>query len=81
MARTRHVIAAATAVAVTVMVALGTPSSAHASDDGLALNGIYTATSNGDWAKTDDSYHDEATVTSTWTITSTCTDPSIAPAE
>jgi hypothetical protein len=28
--------------------------------------------SNGDWAKTSDSYHDETTVTSTWTITSTC---------
>ncbi|MDT5052381.1 MAG: hypothetical protein QOF66_747 [Mycobacterium sp.] len=35
----------------------------------------YIATSNGDWAKTNDSYHDEATVRSTWTITSTCSNP------
>jgi hypothetical protein len=73
--RTRHVIAGATAVAVTVIVGLGSPSSARASEDGLALNGTYIATSNGDWAKTNDSYHDEATVTSTWTITSTCSNP------
>jgi hypothetical protein len=69
------VIAGATAVAVTVIVSLGTPSSARASEDSLALNGTYIATSNGDWAKTNDSYHNEATVTSTWTITSTCSNP------
>jgi hypothetical protein len=38
-----------------------------------ALNGVYTATSDGLWAKTNESYHDEATVVSTWTIASTCT--------
>src|SRR5262249_53529772 len=40
-----------------------------------AINGTYLATSNGDWARTNDSYHDEATVRSTWTITSTCPTP------
>jgi hypothetical protein len=69
------VIAGATAVAVMVIAGLGSPSSARASEDGLALNGTYIATSNGDWAKTNDSYHDEGTVTSTWTITSTCSNP------
>jgi hypothetical protein len=72
--RIRGVIGGATAVAVMVVVGLGTPS-ARASEDGLALNGTYIATSNGDWAKTNDSYHDEATVRSTWTITSTCSNP------
>ena len=73
--RTRHVIAGANTVAVTVVVDLGSPSSARASEDSLALNGTYIATSNGDWAKTNDSCHDEATVTSTWTITSICSNP------
>jgi hypothetical protein len=43
-----------------------------ASDD-IAINGTYTAFSDGQWAQTDQSYHDEASVTQTWTITSTCT--------
>jgi hypothetical protein len=42
-------------------------------NDGVAINGTYTAFSDGQWAKTNDSYHDEASVTQTWTITSTCT--------
>lgn len=47
-------------------------SPAHAAS-GPALNGRYAATSLGNWAKTNDSYHDEATVRSIWTITSSCT--------
>jgi hypothetical protein len=69
------VIAGVTAVAVTGVGALGTPPSVCASEDGLALNGTYIVTSNGDWAKTNDSYHDEVTVTSSWTITSSCSNP------
>jgi hypothetical protein len=46
--------------------------SAHAVDD-VAINGTFTAFSDGQWAKTNDSYHDEASVTQTWTITSSCT--------
>jgi hypothetical protein len=45
---------------------------AGASDD-IAINGTYTAFSDGQWAQTDQSYHDEASVTQTWTVTSTCT--------
>ena len=70
--RARRVIAGATAVVAMGIGSLCGPSAARASEDGLALNGTYIATSNGDWAKTNDSYHDETTVTSTWTITSTC---------
>lgn len=70
--RARGVIAGAAALAV---VGSGLSSPARASEDGQALNGTYTAFSNGDWAKTNDSYWHEASVTSTWTITTTCTDP------
>jgi hypothetical protein len=48
---------------------------AHASPDSTALNGTYSATSDGSRAQTNYAFHDEATVTSTWTISSTCTDP------
>ena len=54
------------------LVALSHPVPAHADDLGVALNGTYTAVSDGQWAKTNYRYHDEATVTSTWTIASTC---------
>lgn len=63
---------AALAVALTATTA---PALACASTEGLALNGSYQATSIGDWAKTNEVYHDEATVQSVWTVTSTCSDP------
>lgn len=40
------------------------------------LNGTYTATSNGEWAKTNDIFHDEASIRGTWTISTTCSYPS-----
>ena len=50
-----------------------TPSFAQADpSDGVAINGTYTVFSDGQWAQTDQSYHDEASVTQTWTITSAC---------
>jgi hypothetical protein len=49
--------------------------SAAASGDEWGLNGTYAATSNGDWAKTNDIFHNEATVRSKWTINTTCTTP------
>lgn len=55
----------ATALSVTTVPA------AHATE-WPTLSGTYTAVSDGQWAKTREVYHDEATVTSTWTITSTC---------
>lgn len=48
------------------------PSVQAAPGDGIVLNGTYTAFSDGVWAKTNASYHDERSVTQTWTITSTC---------
>jgi hypothetical protein len=38
-----------------------------------AINGTYTATVVGDWARTRQVYHNEAVVRSIWTITSSCT--------
>ena len=49
---------------------LGWAPSARA--DGDPINGTYRATSVGEWAKTNDAFHNQATVTSTWTITSSC---------
>ena len=45
---------------------------ARASTDDVAINGVFTAVSDGQWAKTNESFRDEATVTSTWTISSAC---------
>jgi hypothetical protein len=72
--------ASAALVSAMLMTTAGIPSwtgipSARASSDSVALNGKYTATSDGTWAQTHDSFHSEATVVSTWTITSTCNTP------
>jgi hypothetical protein len=48
---------------------------AHASDYGIELNGTYRVTSNGNWAKTNDVFIDEDTVIQTWTISSSCVNP------
>jgi hypothetical protein len=47
------------------------PAVASASAE-VALNGTFRAFSDGVWAKTNDRYHDEDSVVSTWTITSSC---------
>lgn len=66
--------ATVSAVLIAYAVAPVAPS-ANASGDEWGLNGIYTATSIGDWAQTNDVYHDQATVRSMWTISTTCTTP------
>ncbi len=43
---------------------------AHAADG--ALNGKFLVISNGDWAQTDEVYHDEVSVRSVWTVAMTC---------
>ena len=58
---------------ITAVLLCTSPAPAMADADGIALNGTFTAVSDGVWAKTNDSFHDEATTTSTWTINSTCT--------
>lgn len=72
----RHLAAKGTAAAVAVtLMCVGMAAMARASDYGLELNGTYAVTSNGDWAKTNEVYHDEVTVRATWTITSSCSAP------
>jgi hypothetical protein len=45
---------------------------AQATDDDYAINGTYVATSDGTYATTNYAFHNEATVRSTWTVTSQC---------
>jgi hypothetical protein len=49
--------------------------SAHAAPGPVALNGTYTAFSDGKSAKTNYVFREEPTVTSRWTINSSCEDP------
>jgi hypothetical protein len=60
----------AVAVCATLIGAVVVAPTAHAED--AALNGRFRATSNGEWATTNDVYRNEATVQSTWTIAMTC---------
>jgi hypothetical protein len=48
---------------------------AAATGDDWGLNGTYLASSNGDWAKTNDVYHSEGIVQSKWAISTTCSTP------
>jgi hypothetical protein len=63
----------AASLAVAALVLTAVPAAADNSHDDVAINGTFTVFSDGRWAKRDDSRHDEAVVTQTWTITSTCT--------
>lgn len=71
--RSIRIVRIATLLIATAIGSIDMASLANASKDDVAINGTYRATSLGDWAKTRDSYHDEATVTSTWIISSSCT--------
>jgi hypothetical protein len=71
MRPSRRVVAAALMAAGWVSGVGATPS-AQATDDPSAINGRYVATSDGTYATTNYAFHNEATVTSTWTITSIC---------
>ena len=73
MRRTPVLISAAI-MGAAVVIGVGAPAPARAVDD-WGLNGTYTATSNGEWAKTNDAYHDQASTRSTWTVTTACSYP------
>jgi hypothetical protein len=70
--RTRTLTVAAVAGAVVASVL--TPVPAFASDEG-AINGTFTATSNGEWAMNNEVFHDEKSVRAIWTISTTCSYP------
>lgn len=48
---------------------------AQATGEQWGLNGTYTATSNGEWATTNQVRHDEASIRSVWTISTQCSYP------
>ena len=73
MRRTQVLISAAM-LGAAALIGVGAAPPSRAVDD-WGLNGTYTATSNGEWAKTNDAYHDQASVRSTWTVTTTCSYP------
>lgn len=68
----RSVQAIAATIALTATATGGSMPAAQAVTDYMALNGTYRVASLGDLAKTNMQLHPEATVRSTWTITSTC---------
>lgn len=59
-------------IAAATVAALTTAPSAAAAFCDPTLNGAYRAVSDGTWAKTNEIFHDEATVASTWTVNTTC---------
>ncbi|MEI7914286.1 MAG: hypothetical protein WCH82_06020 [Mycobacteriaceae bacterium] len=67
-----RVMTGALSAAVLAAVVLAPPAQAA---DNWALNGTYTATSNGEWARNNDVFHDERSVRAIWTITSRCSYP------
>lgn len=61
-------------IAATVLIAgVAVSPPAHAAE--WALNGTFTATSNGEWAKSNDVFHNQASVRALWTISSECSYP------
>jgi hypothetical protein len=59
-----------TALSVMIPLGISVAPIAHASD--WALNGRFLATSNGDWARTNDIYRNEQSVRTTWTVAMRC---------
>lgn len=72
--RAHRVLVGISTVVIAVIAVTGAIPSACAAD-GWGLNGTYTATSNGEWAKTNDIFHNEESIRSTWTISTTCSYP------
>jgi hypothetical protein len=62
----------AAATAALGISAVSNPSAVAHASGAWAINGTYIASSNGQWAKTNEVYRDQAVVRSTWTINSTC---------
>jgi hypothetical protein len=78
--RLAHLAAGATPAVILVLV-FGAAWPVRVSADPVAINGdysvngTYSAVSDGQWARTNESFHPEATITNTWTITSICSTP------
>ena len=72
--RSIETLSTAALLSATVLGFLGPASPARAkTPEDVAINGTYRATSIGNRAKINEQYNNEATVISTWTISSSCT--------
>jgi hypothetical protein len=61
-------------IAATVLIAgIAVAPPAHAAE--WALNGTFTATSNGEWARSNDIFHKQNSVRAIWTVSSKCSYP------
>jgi hypothetical protein len=58
--------------AVLICLPASLASVARADADDVEIHGVYVAHSDGQNARTNDVFHDEASVTDTWTVESTC---------
>jgi hypothetical protein len=69
----RHIVGSVGATATIALATLGTAPSAYAGTPNL--NGPYKATSNGQFARTNEVFKDERTKVETWAITTVCKSP------
>lgn len=72
MPRVPVIVTFTAAVALTGL-AMSTSAGADTSDWGV--NGTYTATSNGEWARKNEVFYDQASLRSTWTVETQCSYP------
>ncbi len=68
----RKALTTATATVVFLVSGVFTAQLAFAMSCDAPLNGTFTATSDGNWAKTREVFKDEATVVANWQVTSAC---------
>jgi hypothetical protein len=64
-----------TFAATAVIAGLAMSPVAQADNPDWGLNGTYTATSNGEWARKNEVFYDQASLRSTWTIDTQCSYP------
>jgi hypothetical protein len=63
-----------TTLAAAATLSIGTAAVTNAMSCDRAINGTFTATSDGQWAKTREVYRDEVSVVTEWTVSSVCDD-------
>lgn len=72
----RAVRAGLTSAAIAALVVTAAPAPTAVADDGnWGINGTFIATSNGEFAKTNEQYRNEAVVRTIWTVSTTCVNP------
>lgn len=64
-----------TFAAAAALTGMSTNPVAQADNPDWGLNGTYSATSNGEWARKNDAFYDQASLRSTWTINTQCSYP------